>query len=269
MGETQNWMMAMTVAVMTAGSRMLWALGALGGAILFAFFAIGQPLSFLSSGQPVSQSLAFAAWVGPLAGLPMAALAYFALALIALRPSGQARWDALSARSLVFGLWGMGMGALWSGAALLGALMLYGPAPAHVGGAGMALAAIAILLGHSAVTMVNLYRMARNGVWTALGHILWGLIGIVAMTAGLPMVLDAVMIDDGRALVQRYNLLVIFYPLLWLAYLACTAALVVFGAKSLRFSLSAHEENSVAPSNEGAAPQVAPVATLEIAKLAA
>lgn len=249
--------MTMADAAIAAGTRLLAAMGGLAGATVFGVLAVGQPLQFLISGAPVSPNWAIHAWVGPLAGLPMAALAFFTLAMLWRPPAGPAQWEAMAGRCLRMGLWGLGIGAAWAAAALVGALWLYGRSTIDVSSAGIVAPMIAVLAGLSLVVTVNLVRMGANGVWPALGHIVWGLLGIVALAIGIPMLIDAAAIDDSRTLVKRFSLLIVFYPALWLTFAAIAAGITVCGVRWLRFGLSAHQGEKVSPPQKI---QVRPVA---------
>jgi hypothetical protein len=98
---------------------------------------------------------------------------------------------------------------------------------------------------------INLLRMRTGQSWTALGHIVWGFLGVVALAVGLPMLAEAASIDDARTLKQRFNLFVVFYPLLWLAFVSMAAAVTICGVRWLRFGLSEPHRNEVSPPSTG------------------
>jgi hypothetical protein len=241
----------MTVTVWTVGGRIAIAGLAAAATAYFGLYAIGQPLWMLTSGAPVLPHWAIIAWAGPLAGLPMGALAYFAAAAAMGLPAEQNAWEVLARRCLTMGLAGLGLGALWAGAALALALALYGRPSVYVNGEGVVVPMIAILLGLSFVVAINLFRMQTGGVWVALGQIIWGGLGVVALAIGVPMAIDAAAIDDARTLSHRYNLLIVFYPVLWLAFAATAAAIVICGLRWLKFGLSAPQRNEVSPPSTG------------------
>jgi hypothetical protein len=241
----------MTVTGLAAGTRFFAAALAVAGAAVFGLFAIGQPLGFLTSGAPVTPAMALHAWAGPLAGLPMAALLYFAAAVALRMPSGQAEWEAFAARCLHAGIWGLGLGAFWAAIALGGALFLYGQSTIYLMGAWILEPMTGVFAGLALVVSVNLARMKAAGVWAGLGHVLWGFSGVLALAVGLPMLGDAVAIQDSRTLMQRYNLLIVFYPLLWLGFAGLSAAIVICGIRWVRFGLSAPQRNEVSPPSTG------------------
>lgn len=229
------------------GAGMLWgaraggALVAAAGASLFAVYAIGQPLWFLSSGLPAASHWAALAWVGPLAGMPMAAMAFCAASLLLHPPVDARGWERLAADSMAAALWGLGLGAVWAGAALAIAWGLRGTMPVGALEPAAATHTLIALAGLGAVVVVNLWRSAHDGAWTALGFIAWGFLGVVAVQTGAHMLLEVAVIDGSRALGLKYNLFVVFYPLLWLAYAATAGALVIFGARWLRFGVRFRE----------------------------
>jgi hypothetical protein len=240
-----------TVTALTVGTRFAGTAAAALGASFFAVLAFGPSISFLTQGTPVHANWAIMAWTGPLAGFAMGALALFATAIAVRSPHGQNEWGFVARRCMAAGLAGLGFCAFWAGASLGLALALYGRPTIHSASDGLVLPMVAILIGLSGVVAVNAIRMRSGGVWTALGHILWGFFGVVALTIGIPMAMDMVAIDDSKTLVQRYNLLVVFYPVLWLGYAAITSGIVICGLRWLRFSLSAHQRNEVNPPSTG------------------
>lgn len=254
---------------MAAGARFVAAGFAAVGAAAFALFAVGQPLEFLASGAPVTATTALHAWAGPLAGLPMAGLVYFAAAMTLRMPSGQTEWESLAGQCVHAGVWGLGAGALWSAVSLGGALALYGYSTIHHAGAWAIEPAVSVFAGLALVVGVNLARRPGAGIWAALGHILWGFLGVVALALGLPMLADAMSIQDSRTLKQQYTLLIVFYPLLWLAFAGLSAAIVICGLRWLRFGLSAPQRNEVSPPSTGSTWPVTYDASPEIKNKAA
>jgi hypothetical protein len=241
----------MTVSGMAAGWRFAIAALAAAGAAFFAMFAIAQPLWFLSSGAPVEPHFAALAWAACLAGLPMGALAFFAAAVAMRSSPGPAEWEVLARRCLAMGLCGLGISAMFAAMSLGLALVLNGRPSVYMSGDGAIVPTIAILAGLAIVVAVNLVRLQDGSVWTACGHIIWGFFGVVALTIGVPMAGEAAAIEDLRTLSHRYNLLIVFYPVLWLGFAAIAGGIVICGLRWVLFSLSAHQRSDVSPPSTG------------------
>lgn len=256
------------------GTRIALAVAAAAGAAGFAVVAMGQPLGLLVSGAPVSPSWIGLAWGSALAGLPMAALAYLAAVLLLRSIPDQRDWDGAVRGCLTAGLVGVGACSFVSGATLSAALVLFGASTVSQSGMGIVGPSIAILLGFAAVVAVGLWRMGEGGVWTAMGHVLWGLFGVTALTIGIPMVIEIGLIDDSRALFRRYNLFVVFYPVLWAAYATAAVTIAYAGWRFLQFSLSAQtaspsQRNAVNPPSTASTWPVTYDASFEIRNRAA
>jgi hypothetical protein len=227
------------VTALAAGQRLAAAGMAILGAGLFAAFVSGAVIRFVANGVPVEPSWAGIAWGACLAGLPMAALAYFTVAILVRPLTNQNAWDRMARECLAAGLIGLGACACLTGAGLGVALTLNGASPLHSAGSEYVGPAIAALCGLGVIVLINTLRM--DCPWLALGHIVWGLVGVVALTVGAPMLVNAVMIDDVRILSLRYNLFVLFYPVLWAAYAGLALALTAGGLRAIRFALATQD----------------------------
>jgi hypothetical protein len=218
------------------GTRISAALLAALAATGFALVAIGQPLRFMLSSAPVDPSWAGLALGSALAGLPMAGLAYVAAALTLHAPLSSAERERLACGSIMAGLIGFGVCAFGAGLALALAVALNGMSAVHVAGAEHVVPMVFVLLGSAAVAGVCVWRSGRSNGWETLGRTLWGVMGVAALAAGIPMLAGVASIDDSRTLFHRFNMFVVFYPLLWLAYAALAAGFVYAGLRWIRFA---------------------------------
>jgi hypothetical protein len=215
------------------------------GAAVFAVLAIGQPLRFVLSNAPVDPSWAGMAFGAALAGIPMAALLAFLASMALGGVTGRPEREQLARRCAIAGLIGFGVCSFGAGLALVTSWALNGMSTVHLAGAWVVIPSVAVLLGSSLVVTLCIFQMEAAGVWTAFGRMLWGLLGVMALTAGVPMLIDSGLVDDSRALFHRFNMFVVIYPVLWAAYAATALALVYCGLRCLRFALSAGQPDTV------------------------
>lgn len=166
----------------------------------------------------------------------MASLAYVAAALALHAPVSNADRENLACGSILAGLIGFCICAFGAGLALALAVTLNGMSAVNVTGAENVVPLIFVLLGSAAVAGVCVWRSGRGSAWETLGRTLWGVMGVVALAAGAPMMSGVASVDDSRALFHRFNMFVVFYPLMWLAYAAMAAAFIYAGLRWIRFA---------------------------------
>lgn len=205
-----------------AGGRLLGVLGLAGLAIGFVDYAVAEPMARLVWIDRVTMDVAASAWMGPLSGMLMAAMA--TVAWRTARGSSNA-WNAVASAAL----WGLGIGAACAASGLTGALAYYGAAPGH--GAGVIMPVTFALWGLALVALRHAWLTKNEDAWAGLAHVMWGGFGILACCLAAPMLLDAMNVPDARTLIHRYNLLSFFYPLLWLSYVGAGIALAFVGAR--------------------------------------
>jgi hypothetical protein len=262
--------MELAVTALAVGTRNLAAVLAVLGSAAFAVLALTQAMKFLTLGAPVAPAWAGLAAGGALAGFPMAALSYLAAILALSPPSSETGWEKVAAGFLAAGIAGFGLCGFACGVSLAAAVALNGQSTVHVAGAGLVLPVAVILMGVGVVIAVNIWR--GQNAWTMLGHVLWGALGVTALTVGVPMLIDAGMIDDAKTLSHRFNLFIVFYPLIWTAYAGAALAIVYGGFRALRFGVGFAAEaryTELKPQSTALARPVEHDATLDITNKAA